>query len=131
MRNGTWLGLAAAAGAMALAGCGPGNGLTMGRVSGLVTYKGEPVEFGDLLFVPDSTKGTTGVPSMGPIGKDGRYIMSTEEAGDGVIAGHHKVGIRVLDAEPVGKDQTPELDPEKATGKDLLADRVNRRKAQS
>src|SRR5947209_15598459 len=111
MRHPLWISLAAAC---ALAGCGPGNGLTMGRVSGLVTYKGEPVEFGDLLFVPDSTKGTTGVPSMGPIGKDGRYIMSTEEAGDGVIAGHHKVGIRVLDAEPVSKDQTPELDPAKS-----------------
>ena len=68
---------------------------------------------------------------MGPIGKDGRYIMSTEEAGDGVIAGYQKVGIRVLDPEAVSKDQAPELDPEKATGKDLLADRVNRRKAQS
>src|SRR5262249_23090473 len=125
------LGLAVSACALTLAGCGPGNGLTMGRVSGLVTYNGEPVEFGEVLFVPDSEKGNSGVPSMGPIGKDGRYIMSTEEAGDGVIAGYQKVGIRVLDPEAVSKDQAPELDPEKATGKDLLADRVNRRKAQS
>jgi hypothetical protein len=129
MRIRTALGIAVAA--WALAGCGPGNGLTMGRVSGLVTYMGEQVEFGEVLFVPDSAKGNNGVPSMGPIGKDGRYIMSTEEAGDGVIAGHHKVGIRVLDPEPVNKDQVSELDPQKATGKEMLTDRINRRKAQS
>ena len=115
--------------ACALAGCGPGNGLTMGRVSGVVTYKGEPVEFGDILFVPDAGQGTNGVASMGRIDKDGRYIMSTQDPGDGVIAGHHKVGIRVLDPEPVSKDETPALDPETATGKELMNARLNQRKA--
>jgi hypothetical protein len=129
MRSQTWLGLMAAA--CALAGCGPGNGLTMGRVSGLVTYNGQPVEFGEVLFLPDSEKGTNGVPSMGSIGKDGTYIMSTQESGDGVIAGYHKVGIRALDATKVGQDETPELDPSAATGKELLANRVNKRKNQA
>jgi hypothetical protein len=115
----------------ALAGCGPGNGLTMGRVSGLVTYNGQPVEFGEVLFLPDSDKGTTGVPSMGKIGKDGTYIMSTQDFGDGVIAGYHKVGIRALDAVPVGKEETPAIDPAVATGKEMIADRINRKKAQS
>jgi hypothetical protein len=115
----------------ALAGCGPGNGLTMGRVSGLVTYNGQPAEFGEVLFLPDSEKGNNGVPSMGVIGKDGTYTMSTQDAGDGVIAGHHKVGIRVLDATKVGQDEPPELDPNVATGKELLANRVNKRKAQA
>jgi hypothetical protein len=41
------LGLVAAV--CALCGCGPGNGLTMGRVSGLVTYNGQPVELGEVL----------------------------------------------------------------------------------
>src|SRR5215471_4627100 len=102
-----WLGRAASAAGLALvllpAGCGPGNGLTMGRVSGVVTYNGQPVEFGEVLFVPDSEKGNSGVPSMGRIGEDGRYTMSTQEAGDGVIAGYHKVGIRVLDPQPVSQ----------------------------
>jgi hypothetical protein len=115
----------------ALAGCGPGNGLTMGRVSGLVTYKGQPVELGEVLFLPDSEKGNNGVPSMGAIGKDGTYTMSTQDAGDGVIAGYHKVGIRALDAIRVGQVETPELDPSAATGKELMANKLSKRKAQS
>jgi hypothetical protein len=116
---------------VALAGCGPGNGLTMGRVSGLVTYKGQPVELGEVLFLPDSEKGNNGVPSMGAIGKDGTYTMSTQDSGDGVIAGYHKVGIRALDATRVGQDETPGLDPAAATGTETITDRVKKRKAQS
>jgi hypothetical protein len=115
----------------ALYGCGPGNGLTMGRVSGLVTYNGQPVEFGEVLFVPDSSKGNNGVPSMGSIGKDGRYTMSTQDADDGVIAGFHKVGIRALDANKVGSDDTPTLDPAVATGKELISNRLSKRKSQA
>jgi hypothetical protein len=37
------------------------------------------------------------------IGKAGRYTMSTQDPGDGVIAGRQKVGIRVLGPEPVTK----------------------------
>jgi hypothetical protein len=117
--------------AWVLAGCGPDNGLTMGRVSGLVTYNGEPAEFGEVLFVPDSEKGNSGVPSMGRIGEDGRYTMSTQEAGDGVIAGYHKVGIRLLDPQPVAKDDAPAPDSEAATGKQLMEARLQQRKAQS
>jgi hypothetical protein len=131
MRIRTWLGLAVAVCALAPAGCGPGNGLTMGRVSGRVTYNGEPVEFGEVLFLPDSEKGNTGVPSMGVIGKDGRYTMSTQDPDDGVIAGYHKVGIRALDPELVTKDAPPAPDPEAATSQGTMADRISRRKAQS
>jgi hypothetical protein len=129
MRIRTQLGLIAAV--CALYGCGPGNGLTMGRVSGLVTYNGQPVEFGEVLFLPDSAKGNNGVPSMGSIGKDGTYTMSTQEASDGVIAGYHKVGIRALDATKVGKDDTPTLDPTVATGKELMSNRLSKRKSQA
>jgi hypothetical protein len=121
--------LAAASCAWAPAGCGPGNGLTMGRVSGQVTYKGEPVEVGEVLFVPDSEKGNNGVPSMGVIGKDGRYTMSTQDAGDGVIAGFQKVGIRALEPEQGAQTEVPPLDPEKATGQDLFEAKLKRRKA--
>jgi len=125
MRYRLWIMLATAC---AVAGCGPGNGLTMGRVSGVITYKGEPVEFGDVLFVPDDAGGNKGVPSMGRIGKDGRYTMSTQDPGDGVIAGRQKVGIRVLDPEPVSKTEAPAPDPETASGKELMNARIQQRK---
>jgi hypothetical protein len=129
MRNGLGMAWSTLGLAAALAGCGPSNGLTMGRVSGVVTYKGEPVEFGEVLFLPDSEKGNSGVPSMGSIGKDGRYTMSTQEAGDGVIAGYHKVGIRVLDPEPIAKAQTPAQDSGTETGTLTMEGRLQQRKA--
>ena len=113
-------------------GCGPDNGLTMGRVSGTVTYNGQPVEFGDILFEPDSAKGNNGVPSMGSIGKDGTFVMSTQESGDGVIAGYHKVGIRALDPTGVGQEgETSQADLATASGKEMLANRQRQRKAQT
>jgi len=117
--------------AFALAGCAPGNGLTMGRVSGVVTYKGQPVELGEVLFVPDSEKGNNGVPSMSALGKDGSYTMSTQESGDGVIAGYHKVGIRALDAIAVGHFETPEPDPKAATSTNPMANRLQKMRTQS
>jgi hypothetical protein len=119
------------AAACALAGCGPDNGLTMGRVSGTVTYNGLPAEFGEVLFVPDSGKGNTGVPSMGKIEKDGRYIMSTQEAGDGVIAGHHKVGIRILDPTPVSKSEQPAEESKSLAETDPMKARILQKKAQA
>jgi hypothetical protein len=100
----------------------------MGRVSGVVTYKGQPVELGEVLFVPDASKGNKGVPSMGSIQKDGRYVMSTQDPGDGVIAGFHKVGVRALDPEPVSKVDVPEADPNVA-GQDGMKGRIAQRKA--
>jgi hypothetical protein len=114
-----------------LAACSPGNGLTMGRVSGLVTYKGEPVEMGEVLFVPDSSQGNKGVPSMGAIQKDGSYVMSTQEPGDGVIAGFHKVGIRVLDPTPVSKNEEPAPDANAVDAQYGMKARVLQKKAQA
>jgi hypothetical protein len=123
------LGLIAAV--CALHGCGPGNGLTMGRVSGVITYKGQPVEFGDVLFLPDSGKGNSGVPSMGSIGKDGSYFMSTQDSGDGVIAGFHKVGIRALDSIKVGQSESAEPSPPDASTPPTFAGRIEKRKAEA
>jgi hypothetical protein len=97
-----------------LAGCGPGNGLTLGRVSGKVTYKGQPVKNGTVFFMPDDSKGTVGPPALGSITPDGSYVMSTEASGDGVIVGSHKVGITGV--EEAALTAEAELDPEKSPG---------------
>jgi hypothetical protein len=103
----------------------------MGRVWGVVTYKGEPVEMGEVLFVPDSAKGNKGVPSMGTIQKDGSYVMSTQEPGDGAIAGYHKVGIRGLDPTPVSKGETSAPDAIGAEGQNGMKARILQKKAQA
>jgi hypothetical protein len=100
-----------AAALTALSGCGPDNGLNLARVSGKVLYKGEPVTNGTVFFMPDESKGTVGPPAVGSLTSDGSYVLSTETAGDGVIVGHHKVGITGV--EPVAVSSEVEYDPEK------------------
>jgi hypothetical protein len=97
-----------------LAGCGPGNGLNLAKVSGKVLYKGQPVKNGTVFFMADETKGTVGPPAVGSITSDGSYVMSTESAGDGVIVGHHKVGITGVELVSVSSQE--EYDPEKDAG---------------
>ncbi len=88
---------------IALTGCS-NNGLTLGRVQGKITYKGEPVPAGEVLFMPDESKGTTGPPASGTIGSDGTYVMSTEESGDGAVVGTHQVGIIGREAKPISQE---------------------------
>lgn len=110
-----WCWYAPALLAMAVAGCGPGHGLTLGRVQGKVTSQGEPVRYGTVFFVPDTLKGTDGPSAMGIIKDDGTYILSTDSGGDGALVGHHKVGIVGLDPTPITKaNQTPLPNPEEA-----------------
>ena len=123
MRGVAWCILAGLAG---LAGCGPDNGLTMGRVSGRVTYRGQPVEDGQILFAPDDSKGTVGVPALAKIGTDGSYTLSTQEPGDGAIVGHHKVGVRGIDPEPIAAEEKAQAP---TTGKEVFAARAKASRA--
>jgi hypothetical protein len=107
---------------MALAGCGPGHGLTLGRVQGKVTYKGEPVRYGTVFFVPNTSKGTDGPSAMGIIKDDGTYTLSTDSGGDGALVGHHKVGVVGLDPTPINTtSEKPLPKPEEEPGEFMIA----------
>ena len=84
-----------------MSGCGSNSGLSLGRVQGKVTYKGEPIKFGTVSFVPDSSKATEGPIAMGNIKDDGSFVLSTSDAGDGAVVGHHKISVVGLDPSPV------------------------------
>jgi hypothetical protein len=90
-----------------VAGCGADNGLTLGRVRGKITYQGELVRWGRILFTPDRARGTEGPTAMGLISKEGTYALATESADDGVIVGFHKVGIVGLDPTPLSAPAEP------------------------
>src|SRR5262249_18388778 len=110
--------------ATALAGCGPGHGLSLGRVQGKVTSKGEPVKFGTVFFVADTSKGTDGPSAMATIKEDGTYILAAGRAGDGALVGHHKVGVVGLDPTPAtGAAEKPAPSPEEAP-QDVLKGRA-------
>ena len=83
--------LLAAAGAALLgaAGCGSDGGPTRYDLSGKVTYNGQPVRAGYILFSPD----TSGPGAQAGI-KDGRYQTP---AGQGTIGGPHVVTISGFD----------------------------------
>jgi hypothetical protein len=96
-----------------LIGCGSDNGLNLGRVRGKITYKGEPVGFGDILFFPDDAKGTVGPGASATLKTDGTYVVSTEQPGDGAIVGFHKIAVTGLDPEPVHQSgPNPKTNPE-------------------
>jgi hypothetical protein len=92
------------------AGCGSGEGYTLGGVRGTVTFKGVPVRSGFIIFVPDGTKQTAGPQGMSKIADDGTYVLSSKVADDGAVVGFHKVGIMATDPKPiveVPEDQAP------------------------
>lgn len=60
-------------------------------VSGVVTYKGNPLTRGTVVFEPDA-----GRPAHGAIQPDGHYTLSTFKDGDGAVEGAHRVSISGL-----------------------------------
>ena len=87
--------LLAAAGAALLgaAGCGSDGGPTRYDLSGKVTYNGQPVPAGYILFAPDTSQGNKGPGAQADI-QDGRYQTP---AGQGAIGGPHVVTISGFD----------------------------------
>lgn len=73
-------------------GCGSDGQLETASVSGKVTYNGDPLQIGSLLFVP-----VGGGPSaQANIEPDGSYTMGTYDLTDGAIPGEHKVMITAI-----------------------------------
>lgn len=80
----------------ALAGCGNKH-LPMAAVEGKVLFRGEPLEFGGVLFQPD-----VGPPALGAIEPDGTFRLSTYRDGDGAVVGLHRVQINCYDVQRPG-----------------------------
>ena len=81
-------------------GCGPGN-LPTSKVTGKLTYNGQPVKGGTLNFVPvkEMTESRTGTAV---VEADGTFVASTYKPGDGLVIGRHKL----IYAPPVGELKT-------------------------
>jgi hypothetical protein len=78
-------------GLLGVTGCGDDSGLgTRYSVSGTVTYNGQPVEKGQISFIPvDLNKQRA---ANGFI-QDGRYSLTTSSPQDGALPGDYKVTI--------------------------------------
>jgi hypothetical protein len=70
------------------AGCGP----NLAQVSGKVTYNGEPVKGGTLIFSPVSeSQNSPGRPGSAEIQQDGTFVVTTERPRDGAVVGRHRI----------------------------------------
>ena len=92
-------------------GCGKKRDLI--PVAGKVTYKGQPLKFGNVLFQPES-----GPPAKGEIAADGTYTLTTEGQ-PGALEGHHRVEVRCLD----NQAQRPKPGAEPTAGKSLIPEK--------
>lgn len=71
-----------------IGGIGCDSGPRLIPVSGIVLIDGQPLQYGTVQVVPDGHRA-----AFGKIGSDGRFTLTTNEAGDGVVAGTHKVAV--------------------------------------
>lgn len=68
------------------------------HVSGQVLIDGKPLSVGDVKFVPEGAR-----PSSGKLDKDGRFTLTCYDGNDGVVPGHHRV--QVSASEVSGEDK--------------------------
>jgi hypothetical protein len=82
---------------LSLGGCAQDASMPkLGKVYGKVTYKGQPVDGGRVVFTPTAGKGSeTGQGATGAIGTDGSFEMTTFNTGDGAVLGQHVVTVVV------------------------------------
>ncbi|WP_153557422.1 hypothetical protein [Roseimaritima sediminicola] len=85
-------------------GCG-GSDVDRYQASGTVTYQGNPVPQGTIMFEPDTSKGNSGAAGMAMI-VEGRYDTASE-GGKGISGGPQIVTIQGFD----GVDPNPEYAP--------------------
>jgi len=88
---------------LALFALGCGGGDKGYRVTGKVTFKGQPVPVGKIYFNPDTSKGNTGPTGYADI-KDGEYDTSAG-TGRGFVGGPVVIQIEGFDPSAKGKNE--------------------------
>jgi hypothetical protein len=98
-----------------LAGCGggPSDAPTTVPAKGVVTYKGQPVPKLSVAFIPDKGKLASGTTDA-----SGKFVLMTNQPGDGAMVGTYKVAFSVVSDEippmpgfPEEKDYKPPVSP--------------------
>lgn len=75
------------------------------KVTGLVTYKNQPLSKGAVTFQPvDPGKAPLLRPAQGQIQSDGRYELSTFKDGDGALPGHYQIVVTSYENEPTAEE---------------------------
>jgi len=80
----------AVAGILSILGCSDDGLGKRYAVTGKVTYKGQPVKRGSVIFNPEKEEGRG---ASSDIAEDGTYSLTTQTPGDGAFPGTYKVTI--------------------------------------
>jgi hypothetical protein len=67
------------------------------RVRGKISYKGEPLPSGMIVFTPDASRGGSGPLACADVQPDGTYELRSEE-GPGVPPGWYRVAVVAVEA---------------------------------
>ena len=99
-----------------------GGAAPLQPVTGRITYHGQPVQTGTIVFTPDAGRGTHGPLAMAEIRPDGTYVLKTGEAA-GASPGWYRVtvaSVSIFPAVPGQPYRIPQsLLPEKYRDPDL------------
>src|SRR4051812_1108752 len=82
---------------LVIVGCSQGGGPVLGRVSGVVTLDGKPVDGAGLEFISDG-----GGVAYGKTDDSGHYYMSFGSSRTGAVVGKNQVRISASDKVTVG-----------------------------
>ncbi|MFH1918977.1 MAG: carboxypeptidase-like regulatory domain-containing protein [Planctomycetota bacterium] len=108
----TRLGLGVVLVLVGVVGCGkPGTAPTV-KVSGTVTYNGEPVQGASVAFIPEN-----GRPASGTTDASGKFTLSTFESGDGAVLGKHTVTIAETSEAPSGEGEVDYSIPDESAAR--------------
>lgn len=93
--------------AVLVVGCADSNAHPTARVTGKVTFDGQPVTGGAVTFSPKSTGAAEpGKVAIGNVEPDGSFVLSTYGENDGAVVGMHQVTYAAPAGElPPGKEE--------------------------
>jgi hypothetical protein len=83
------------------AGCGSGRPKCV-SISGVVTYRGKPLEEALVIFIPPKSRPATGITDA-----QGHFKLQTFAAGDGGVLGDHVVCITKTVVDPTAAQKSP------------------------
>lgn len=99
----------------ALVGCTKQGQLPTARVSGRITYRGQPLVHGEIKFFPLQESGEGVRVAYGTLDSQGRYRLGTYREGDGAIVGDHRVAVECPEQATTDGGKRGEI-PEPAKG---------------
>jgi hypothetical protein len=102
---------------VAFSGCGS-DGLPLAPVQGKVLYRGKPLQFGSVVFQPES-----GRPATGIVQPDGSFTLTTYQKDDGAQIGAHKVIVLCYEGQRHASTGAPASEVAGGLGKLLIPER--------